>query len=294
MLLSLLMDPSLGDKKVSVWRAGGSGGDAKKKKKDTKKPHWLIAKEHGKRKNGSEKRRSRAEKAEKSEKSDKNAEKTEKTEKTEKMEKAQPPVSKKAKVEDRERTAELRLLGVEQQRDFVVENLKKVAQLTREPPVSAFAETGAAGSFAERVRAACGEKVWQDASGAGAARKTSRVLVLATTGRCVELLGQLRALLGPAAATAKLWARHMDADEQRKHLASHYAGLAVGTPNRVRTLMQDESFTLSNTAMIVFDCQADQKGQTLFSLPDTAPDMWALLAVCVKRMCKGKLRVCFC
>src|SRR5688572_23789848 len=46
------------------WKTGGREEGKKKGKKKDKKPHWLVAKEHGKRKNGSEKRKKRTHKEE--------------------------------------------------------------------------------------------------------------------------------------------------------------------------------------------------------------------------------------
>ena len=68
----------------------------------------------------------------------------------------------------------------------------------------------------------------------------------------------------------------------------------MGTPNRVGKLFADESLTLSHTALLVVDCQANAKQQTVFSLPETAADLCALLALCLKRLAKGSLKIAFC
>ena len=51
------MDASLGQRGNFNWRTGAV--ELEKKKKEGKKPHWMVAKEHGKRKNGSEKRKNK-------------------------------------------------------------------------------------------------------------------------------------------------------------------------------------------------------------------------------------------
>jgi hypothetical protein len=104
----IAMDPSLGDKNVSVWRSKG-GDSEKKKKKETKKPHWLVAKEHGKRKNGSEKRKSR--KVE-----DAGVDKPA----------AAPSAAKKPKT--REEALELIRLSPEEQRDYLWAGLRKAVE----------------------------------------------------------------------------------------------------------------------------------------------------------------------
>jgi hypothetical protein len=62
----------------------------------------------------------------------------------------------------------------------------------------------------------------------------------------------------------------------------------------VAKLFEDESLTLGHTGLLVIDCQANAKQQTVFTLPETAADLYALLALCLKRLAKGKLKIAFC
>ncbi len=68
----------------------------------------------------------------------------------------------------------------------------------------------------------------------------------------------------------------------------------MGTPNRIAKLFEDESLTLGHTGLLVVDCQANPKQQTVFTLPETAADLYALLALCLKRLGKGTLKIAFC
>ena len=132
---------------------------------------------------------------------------------------------------------------------------------------------------------------------AGKARKTCRVLVLSAGAlRCVDVVNEVRGVAGAGApSVAKLWAKHMEVEEQKRHLATHYVGVGCGTPNRVAKLFEDESLTLHNTALLVVDCHANAKQQTVFTLPETAADLLAFLtAATLKRLCKGKLKIAFC
>ncbi len=290
------MDASLGDRQRSVWRSASDEQNNKKKKtkKESKKPHWLVAKEHGKRKNGSEKRRSRQSAF---------GETAKKTSAPSTAELQQAPARKKGKVE-REEAASLSSQSASEQRSFLVRQLRSALSSSewREPPESAFCAALQGASFAARVQEACGEELWKSVAAtaqetsAQLQRRTCRVLVLSIGAvRCVELIQQLRPPLGPEAApVCKLWSKHMDIEEQKRYLATHFVGVAVGTPNRICKLIQDESLTLSNTALIVIDCQPNAKMQTIFTLPETAVDLYAFLAVCLKRLAKGKLKIAFC
>jgi hypothetical protein len=208
------MDPSLGDRKTSLWRTEDPKGK-KKKEKDAKKPHWLVAKEAGKRKNGSEKRRKRTE--------------------TPAAPAAAPAPAPKKRKAAREEAIQLLSLGAEEQRSYLWHGLReRLAGVmeAREPPVTAFVTSPGqrdGATIGERVRAAAlgaGEEVWSGAGMGGPQRRSARVLVLAAGAvRCVEIIASLRPLLPEGApGVAKLWAKHMDVAEQKTHLATHYCG----------------------------------------------------------------------
>jgi hypothetical protein len=208
------MDPSLGDRRTSLWRTDEPKGK-KKKEKDAKKPHWLVAKEAGKRKNGSEKRRKR---------SDAPA-----------AAPAAPAPAPKKRKAAREEAIELRLLSAEQQKTYLWQGMReRLAGIVeaREPPVTAFVACPAQRdgiTIGDRIRGACevaGKDVWSEAGQAGPQRRTARVLVLAAGAvRCVEIIASLRVLLPEGApGVAKLWAKHMEVEEQKTHLATHYCG----------------------------------------------------------------------
>ncbi len=212
------MDPSLGDRKTSLWRAEEPKGK-KKKEKEAKKPHWLVAKEAGKRKNGSEKRRKRSEAPAAGPA----------------PAAAAPPAPKKLKATAREEALQLRLLEASEQQAYLWRHLReRLAGVmeAREPPASAFVVCAGqrdGATIGDRVRAAAraaGEDVWDGACRAGPQRRSTRVLVVAAGAvRCVEIIGALRPLLPDGAPSlAKLWAKHMDVQEQKTHLATHYCG----------------------------------------------------------------------
>ncbi len=160
------MDPSLGDRKASLWRSTEDKKGAKEKK-EAKKPHWLVAKEAGKRKNGSEKRKKRAEPP------------------SQTAPAAAPPAKKKKKVA-RETAMEARAMDAEHQRDYVWGTLKEaIAGVVegRMPPETAFVASPAmqrAATVGERIQAAIesGEtrgQAAQDGARAGAVAGSSAV-----------------------------------------------------------------------------------------------------------------------
>lgn len=101
------------------------------------------------------------------------------------------------------------------------------------------------------------------------------VIVCISARRAVALLKELSSLKVRA---AKLFAKHMDVDEQRTMLDSQSFGIAVGTPNRLQTLCTAQeghtkaSMYLGKTQLVLLDSHANPKGFTVCTLPDTATD----------------------
>jgi len=92
--------------------------------------------------------------------------------------------------------------------------------------------------------------------------------------RAVAVLKELSALKIRA---AKLFAKHMSIDQQREMLSGQSFGLAVGTPNRLLALCEEgergvAELYLEKTTHVVLDTHVNQKGFTVCTLPDTAPD----------------------
>mmetsp|Transcript_7229 Transcript_7229/g.10581 ORF Transcript_7229/g.10581 Transcript_7229/m.10581 type:complete len:263 (+) Transcript_7229:106-894(+) len=100
------------------------------------------------------------------------------------------------------------------------------------------------------------------------------IILCISARRSVAVLKELSALKIRA---AKLFAKHMSVDQQKDMLKDQSFGMAVGTPNRVRVLCNDEGrgkapLYLGKTTHIIIDCHVNQKGYTVCTLPDTAPD----------------------
>lgn len=106
------------------------------------------------------------------------------------------------------------------------------------------------------------------------------IIVCLSARRSVQILKQLSPL---NVRCAKLFAKHMDLDEQIAMLRTSSFGIAVGTPNRMLKLLETESgseegggagaLSLDGTELLVIDNQQDSKAFTVCTLNDTAPDL---------------------
>lgn len=105
--------------------------------------------------------------------------------------------------------------------------------------------------------------------------KSPYFLILCSSAlRCVEVIKYLTPF---KCRVAKLFAKHMKVDEQAKQLAGVYLPIAVGTPARVKKLLEMNALSLKHTTHVVFDMEKDKKQLTVLELKDTAKEMMDLL-----------------
>lgn len=100
------------------------------------------------------------------------------------------------------------------------------------------------------------------------------VIVCLSARRAVDVLKELSSLKVRA---AKLFAKHLSMGQQKEMLQETSWPIAVGTPNRLQLLCQAEDggkapLYLGKTTLVLLDSQTNQKGFTVCTLPDTAPD----------------------
>lgn len=105
--------------------------------------------------------------------------------------------------------------------------------------------------------------------------KSPCVVVLCISAR--RAVAILKELSGMKVRIAKLFAKHMDIEQQRDQLRTSPFGLAVGTPNRLRALCESGDLSFAHTQLVVMDVAISHKAFTVCTLPDTAPDCMALL-----------------
>lgn len=214
------MDASVGQ---FNWKTGGLD-DQKKKKKERKKPHWLIAKEAGKKKKGSEKRREKRLKEKEARDGDEEHDEEDRDE------------QKKMKIRkvDREIAASLSKQSAEDQCSYVWGEVEDVTQEKRPSAESFVCCSDEEGDFGERVKSVIGdEKEWSDIcrkrnkhEAKAEAKKSPRILVIAPGAvRCIALINELKTAMGENASTvAKLFAKHIKIEDQQKLLQSSFVG----------------------------------------------------------------------
>mmetsp|Transcript_14682 Transcript_14682/g.20441 ORF Transcript_14682/g.20441 Transcript_14682/m.20441 type:complete len:283 (-) Transcript_14682:279-1127(-) len=107
------------------------------------------------------------------------------------------------------------------------------------------------------------------------------VVVCVSARRAVAVLKELSGLKVRA---AKLFAKHMDVDQQKELLRQSAYGLAVGTPHRLRALCEKDeeekksALNFDQTQLVLLDSHTNPKGFTVCTLPDTAPDCMHFLS----------------
>jgi hypothetical protein len=101
------------------------------------------------------------------------------------------------------------------------------------------------------------------------------VIVCISARRAVAVLKDLGGL---KIRCGKFFAKHLSMEEQKGILKTQSFAIAVGTPNRLKALCEPEhvggkaAMYLGKTNLILLDSHANQKGFTVCTLPDTAPD----------------------
>ncbi len=103
------------------------------------------------------------------------------------------------------------------------------------------------------------------------------IIVCASARRAVSILKEISSLNVRA---AKLFAKHMSIADQTAMLENNKYSIAVGTPNRLLKLTEenkldvdDTPLSLDQTELIILDCHEDKKRFTVCTLNDTAPDL---------------------
>ncbi|KAL3663547.1 hypothetical protein V7S43_011434 [Phytophthora oleae] len=100
------------------------------------------------------------------------------------------------------------------------------------------------------------------------------IILCSSALRCVEVIKYITSF---KCRVAKLFAKHMKVDEQAKQLAGVYLPIAVGTPARVKKLLEMNALSLKHTTHVIFDMEKDKKQLTVLELKDTATEMVDLL-----------------
>jgi len=92
---------------------------------------------------------------------------------------------------------------------------------------------------------------------------------------------------------SKLFAKHFKVTEQVETLAKHHYPIAVGTPNRVHTLLELGALCLRSTLVVLVDLKEDAKQFSTLTLDGVREDLYKLLGtwVCAERKKRPDIKV---
>ncbi|TIB00639.1 hypothetical protein E3P96_02598 [Wallemia ichthyophaga] len=107
-----------------------------------------------------------------------------------------------------------------------------------------------------------------------------RLLVICSSAiRCADVVRSLKQL-NPSKdiPIAKLFAKHIKLHEQKDFLQSNQTVIAVATPNRAKSLIEDGTLNTKYLSLILLDSSyTDDKQRTLFDVPETKTQLFDLL-----------------
>ncbi|CAM9915376.1 unnamed protein product, partial [Discosporangium mesarthrocarpum] len=105
------------------------------------------------------------------------------------------------------------------------------------------------------------------------------LIVCSGARRCVKVI---KAMAAFRCHVLKLFAKHMDLEEQKKMLQKACFPLAVGTPARMRQLAAMGALHLDKTSLFMLDVECDVKGRSVLNMDGVAAETMGLLAEHVK------------
>jgi len=112
-------------------------------------------------------------------------------------------------------------------------------------------------------------------------KKNGSPCLLIITGsaiRAVELNRQIKDFLGDKSKVAKLFAKHMKVEEQKKFLTKTNCQVGIGTPGRITELIKQGSLHTEDLVCIALDWNwRDSKLKRLCDIPEIAAQLFSLL-----------------
>ncbi|XP_072369606.1 protein CMSS1 isoform X4 [Scyliorhinus torazame] len=105
--------------------------------------------------------------------------------------------------------------------------------------------------------------------------------------RALEMIRLITAFKGDC-KTLKLFAKHIKVEEQIKWLSKGVIHLGVGTPGRVRNLIDRDGLSLQSVKYVILDWNwRDQKLRRLIDIPEVKQETLKLLETCIIPACKS-------
>lgn len=106
-------------------------------------------------------------------------------------------------------------------------------------------------------------------------KKSPRAIVLCLSAR--RAVAVLKDLAPLKLRVAKFFPKQGTIEDQARQLETTDFGVAVGTPHRIKELIERGSLSLGGSRLVCLDTYENDKGFSVYTLPDTAPHIEELL-----------------
>ncbi|XP_067849231.1 protein CMSS1 isoform X2 [Heptranchias perlo] len=120
-------------------------------------------------------------------------------------------------------------------------------------------------------------------------KKSVLMLIICSSAlRALEMIRLLTAFKGKDCKTFKLFAKHIKVEEQIKWLTKGVIHLGVGTPGRIRNLIEQDGLSLQSLKYVILDWNwHDQKLRRLMDIPEVKQETLKLLETSIVPICKS-------
>ncbi|XP_060689679.1 protein CMSS1 isoform X5 [Hemiscyllium ocellatum] len=119
-------------------------------------------------------------------------------------------------------------------------------------------------------------------------KKSALMLIICSSAlRALEMIRTITAFKGDC-KTLKLFAKHIKVDDQIKWLAKGVVHLGVGTPGRIRSLIEQDGLSIQSLKYVILDWNwRDQKLRRLMDIPEVKQETLKLLETSIIPACKS-------
>ncbi|XP_048350425.1 protein CMSS1 isoform X2 [Sphaerodactylus townsendi] len=118
-------------------------------------------------------------------------------------------------------------------------------------------------------------------------KKSVVMLIICSSAlRCLELIKSMTAFKGEG-KVMKLFAKHLKIQEQSKILEKDVIHVGVGTPGRIKVLIEQDSLSLAGLKYVILDWNwRDQKLRRLVDIPEIRKESIDLLEIGLIKLCR--------
>ncbi|XP_033002503.1 protein CMSS1 isoform X1 [Lacerta agilis] len=118
------------------------------------------------------------------------------------------------------------------------------------------------------------------------------MIICSSALRCLELIKSMAAFKGDG-KVMKMFAKHIKLQEQVKMLEKGVIHVGVGTPGRIKALLQQDGLSMTSLKYVILDWNwRDQKLRRLIDIPETRKETIELLEMGLIKLCReGTVKV---